>query len=69
MILLACLFYTAVFNYAFFQRFSEIFPLSWRNALLILSAFVLVWAAHTLFFSLLAGRFTTRALLVSGMLV
>ncbi len=61
----ACLVYTALFNIPFFSRF---YAANLQGIPLSLSAIAFLWGVHFLFFSLLAGRYTTRLTLALGFL-
>ena len=64
-IFVACLIYTALYNIAFFSRFYDV---NLHSLPVLVSGFVFLWGVHVLFFSLLAGKLTTRFLLATGFL-
>lgn len=60
---LACVAYTALFNFAFFSRFHAIFP---HNQLILVSAAFLIWAIHFLLLSVIATEKLTKPILITG---
>ncbi|GAD80811.1 phosphoethanolamine transferase [Vibrio ezurae] len=63
------LLFSVLFNLSFFKHFIDAFPLSEGNIGFALSALILLIAVHALFFSLLAGRYFTKAILIAGFFI
>ncbi|MPW36143.1 phosphoethanolamine transferase [Vibrio sp. B1Z05] len=63
------LLFSALFNLSFFKHFMDAFPIADGNSGFVISAGVLLVAVHALFFSLLGGRFFTKALLILGFFI
>ena len=65
-IAVTCLLYTGLFNVPFITRF---YAANLNNVAVTASGIIFLWAIHFLFFSVLAGKKTTKALLAAGFLI